>query len=754
MRLRLLPVVLVAVVAPLVLLAPVGPLAGLGADEDDILYYYPSRVQIARFMEAGEPPWLSPWNGLGRPFLADPQSAVFYPPTWLFAVLPPTIAYGLNLWLHYTLAVLGAFALFRAQRAAVLAAAFGGVVFALSGFMVAHRAHLTMICAAAWMPIVLLLLERAAQRGTPRSIAAAAGVIALQMFAGHVQIAALTALSSAVYLIGSEGRTLVVLRRWMLCWALAALLFSVQWMPTLAYLSLSTRADRGYAGFVENSWNPIAAAGLVLPMALGQRTPNFFDTPYWGPSHQVEQFAYAGILPLLLALAAWRLPVTRASPVARLRRMLVFSVLLALGLYGPICPLLYWVPGASVFRVPARALLPAGLALAGLAAHALTALRAPPDAANVQLRAVLQRWTARPFLLAGAALGVPLLMLALTALAAPENVERVGLHALRPTAPAVWVPALVVGLTIAAVWVCARSWGRPALWGVPLLIAMADLAVIGWTLDVPAGRTRAAEWLDADRHRPWTAKVEEGSGRLWVVTTRDFSRAALGNAWGTPGEYVAPRATASPNVNALDRIPALNDYGPLQPRPFVARFGFHPWGETDRARELLAEGEWMRAYNVGWLLLCDPSLPLPPGATVAWSAGGLRLVRTGRAAGELLGSDLRPPAGVSVESSRPHSLVARVEALEDAGAPPRRVIVSRMALPGWKATLDDVALPIGWFDECLMELAIPLDAHGTLTMSYSPPGLARGAALSLGGVALLLLLTRMRPRREPPATPR
>ena len=86
---RRLWVTLIFILAPGVLLAPVWLSGGLGAAEDDVLYYFPSRLYFHQTINDGHWPWLNPLTGVGRPFAADPQSAVWYPPTWLFALMHP-----------------------------------------------------------------------------------------------------------------------------------------------------------------------------------------------------------------------------------------------------------------------------------------------------------------------------------------------------------------------------------------------------------------------------------------------------------------------------------------------------------------------------------------------------------------------------------------------------------------------------------------------------------------------------------------
>ena len=321
-------IALAIILLPGVMLAPLWRFGGLGAGEDDLLYYFPSRSFFHDTIAVGQWPWINPWTGLDRPFAADPQSALWYPLTWLFAVLPPLPAYAASLWMHYSLAIWGMYRLLRSGRLGRGAALFGGLLFAFSGFMLAHRAHFSLQHAAAWAPWVFWRVQRFVQNGGRARLAAASLVIALQLYAGHVQIAAITALGSFVYLLAAGGASSTaisaglsgvrrVLARWVGVWLIAAGLFAVQFVPTFMWLRQCTRVERTYRDFVENSWYPWSAVGWVTPMLFGQRTPNFFNQPYWGPSHQCEQFAYTGIVPLILAAVAFRVGCAPTRSVGR-----------------------------------------------------------------------------------------------------------------------------------------------------------------------------------------------------------------------------------------------------------------------------------------------------------------------------------------------------------------------------------------------------------------------------------------------------
>jgi hypothetical protein len=723
---------IVVLLMPGLMLLPAWRLSGLGADEDDILYYLPSRTLLHEMAQRGEPPWLNPWTGLDRPYLADPQSAVFYPATWLFALLPPLRAYPLSLWLHYSLALAGMYRLMRGEGLNRPASLLAGVVFAFGGFLLAHRAHFAMQHAAAWTPWVFWTLGRYCAHTDPsrgsaaRRLGVAALACGLQVLAGHVQIAALTALGSLVWLAAREPRRAAAVTRWLMTWVCAAGLTAVQWLPTYAYVRECTRGDRTYVDFVENSWSPLSASTLLLPMLFGQRTPNFFGGPWWGPSHQSEQFAYVGVVPLALAVVA-----VRAGWRGRERTgwlaLLVSALLLALGGLGPICPLLYWLPGANLFRVPARGLLLVNLALAALAGGALHALAGRVSPQRARLRAAALQLGARPLAWAAVLVGLGGATAAVQLILLDGRARSDVLSWLRPWSPAVWVAAVFVLSGLALLHGVARRWKQPRLTALLLLHAVLDLGVIAWSIDVPRRVQRAEDLLSSPDRDAWLAEVRRATGRLWVIAPRaapsDF-----------PGEYHDPIGKGASNTNILAGVASLSDYGPLQPRRFAEAFPLKPWGETVDAEARLRDPSWRRVFDVAWVLLCGPDPPLPEGCqAVLTTPSGYRLVRNPDAAGPAF---LEDPVRGGVLRYEPRSgsdfmlRVALREPEEGRPAAAARVVVSRLALPGWRAETAGRTVPIEAGGDGLMRVTVADGQPVELRFRYFPPGLIAGATIS------------------------
>src|SRR5215831_18005730 len=167
------------------------PLVFLGralVDYDAFVYFYPQRVYLAQSLLAGRLPLWDPQLFLGAPFLANPQSAVLYPPSWLFVFGPVQSVYTAQLVLHAFLAAFFTYLLGRhAFGLLPLAAAVGGLAYAFGGFAVGQVGHLNQISAAAWLPAVLLAYHRFATTSQPRWIALGALALGLQLLAGHPQ---------------------------------------------------------------------------------------------------------------------------------------------------------------------------------------------------------------------------------------------------------------------------------------------------------------------------------------------------------------------------------------------------------------------------------------------------------------------------------------------------------------------------------------------------------------------------------------
>jgi hypothetical protein len=148
----------------------------------------------------GEAPRWNPWQGLGAPFLANAQTAVYHPVRWLQELLPPSRRFDAGVLIHFATAALGMWLLLRALALERLAAALGAVAFSCSGYLVffANMVHLGAEALLPWHVLGIELVWRG------RRVAGAllfGGSFALSHVAGFPESTALCALIALAWVV-------------------------------------------------------------------------------------------------------------------------------------------------------------------------------------------------------------------------------------------------------------------------------------------------------------------------------------------------------------------------------------------------------------------------------------------------------------------------------------------------------------------------------------------------------------------------
>jgi hypothetical protein len=310
-------------------------------------YFQPLRAFTADDLRALRLPLWNPYNASGEPWLANPQTGVFYPPAWLFVLLPFATAYVSYLLIHALLLGVGAY-LFFSRDASRPAALVGAVALMLSGPVLSLIDVQNNFTTFAWVPLVLWRAFRDREDPSPR---AAAVLLALAFLAGEPFFAACAAVLYA--LVVRRPRVIAV------AGVFAAGLSAIQLFPFLETLRGSDRMG----GF---------AAADILRDSMRWRDWLRIAVPPGGvlDPHLSQHFlpvVYAGIVVVILALA---------GALVRLRERrwhaLAFWFAVAAVASGP--PLLARLP-LTLFRYPAR-LVPFGiLAIAALAVAGWEAAR-------------------------------------------------------------------------------------------------------------------------------------------------------------------------------------------------------------------------------------------------------------------------------------------------------------------------------------------------------------------------------------------
>ncbi len=346
---------------------------------DTIMSFYPAHDLWRRSVLAGQLPLWNPHILGGLPFLADAEFSALYPSMILNLFLPLHRALAVDLALHVLLFGMLTYAFLREKRLSSGAAFVGAVTMAFSGFVAVRITQPSLLRSLAWMPLLLLVVERfvAGSRGW-RAAPYVGVILALQVLGGHLQTVLLSSLFAVTYGLwlsisfhrrvrGVSEPILSVTVVFILGALLALALAAVQVLPGVELVMHSDRAGGSGLRFAASFSLPLRQ----IPMLL---SPKLFGSPgdglYWGEWLYWEMVGYFGVAAIVLAVLGFWCSSRRDRVFWGL--MAFLGVALALGSPSPVYRLAYWfVPGVAYFRVPARFLLWYGWGVMVLAAYGI-----------------------------------------------------------------------------------------------------------------------------------------------------------------------------------------------------------------------------------------------------------------------------------------------------------------------------------------------------------------------------------------------
>jgi hypothetical protein len=343
----------------------------LYSDHSDLLALHlpAKRFLVHSWHETGELPRWCPYQFSGEPFLADIMAAAFYPPHFLFLLLPEErVGTALSFFVVFHVIAAGwcMYAYARDQGQDRLAALVSGVGYMLAGSWLQRLllgGHYLMI-GLAWLPLVLLLLERALRRRSLGWATAAGGAYGLLILGTAPQFTFYASLFVLLWTAGvlleqigwwgrsSDPRSWRALAGWIgygLWTALVGIgLAAVQLLPTLEAAGHSSRA---------------LGIGSEEVLAGGMRSILFLVGPALTAEPANLQWEDRGGLAFLWLFAA----VTAGwLGRGRLRSQASVAVLLVLFAVGG-AVLVQGLPGFRLFRQPTRMFAILGFPVAFLA---------------------------------------------------------------------------------------------------------------------------------------------------------------------------------------------------------------------------------------------------------------------------------------------------------------------------------------------------------------------------------------------------
>jgi uncharacterized membrane protein YfhO len=324
----------------------------------DIKEYYLWNILFVKkqFISGNIPLW-NPHYYSGHPFIANPQTFVFYPAILLFVFLPLNWALNIDVLVHLFIAALGIFYLVKLITKSKPAGIISSICFCLSSYVIdnIYAGAITMVHAAAFIPWIFYSLEKLLQSHNKKYLLLCALLFGLQILSGHPQYNFYIGLFLFIYFLIN----ILVLKKKFIqkIWSSYSLYFiiiailtfgiaAIQILPSIEFMNLCNRAENSY-DFATFMSLPIAnLITLIVP-----KPDTILVDVNW------EYSIYFGVFSIILVLIGLIQPQFYRYKLL-FGTILIISIIISFGNNTPLYKLLYYIiPGLSVFRIPSRALL-------------------------------------------------------------------------------------------------------------------------------------------------------------------------------------------------------------------------------------------------------------------------------------------------------------------------------------------------------------------------------------------------------------
>lgn len=506
------------------------------------------------------------WTDLlwaGFPAAADTTVQTWYPLSFLISLIPHS--WNAFVIAAYVLASCFSYGYVYTITNSRLAAYVGGIVFGMSGFMMGHLGHTSMIHTAVWMPLMLWALENLRQNFSTRWLVIGCFAVACSILAGHPQI--------TVYSIGLSI-AYILFFGWLLPHhklnyyktALTIIVFGValaaiQILPTAELMNLGLRSRLSFQDFIVYSLRPEHTIQLLFPYIFGG-VPEFEGVLQGeGYADLTEMGGYVGLLPLILSLIGFfKYPNKFLAGFWAV--VAVFSFLLTLGDTTPLAQLMFHTPAYNKFRIPARHFIEMTMAISVLAGLG-TAIVQKQIVSKKQLTLILIGATSTFFasLLCAFAFLKPLLQ-EWPELAPQGNLLFLNLASW--SKPAIVVPLLIFLLAITVILLWHKLRDSRYVKTLIVLVLILDLGSFGWFYEWRHVSPDVSALTPTDSAQRYEKLLEVNNQRLLPIqgglASSDEIPPNLSRLWGVPsasgyGPFILSRISQLMSMAAAGQIP-------------------------------------------------------------------------------------------------------------------------------------------------------------------------------------------------------
>src|SRR3989338_4141495 len=273
--------------------------------DDQIRIFYPERTFTNEMLANNTIPLWNPYIFAGTPFLANFQSAIFYPLNILYFFLPQIIAWSFLLFIQPIMALFFMYlflSLFRLKKPAIW---LGAISFGFSGFMLVWSQENAVVAQSAlWLPLVLFGIER--YLNTKKNLYYLVVIIALtcSLLAGFFQVTFYIFAFSffySIFRIKTLSLPLTYLIKIISIYVFSLCLSAIQLIPSIEAFLESPRST-------SSAWYLFEGYLLPITHLFNAFVPDIFGNPgaynFFGRGFYRETILYAGLIPFVFAIYA------------------------------------------------------------------------------------------------------------------------------------------------------------------------------------------------------------------------------------------------------------------------------------------------------------------------------------------------------------------------------------------------------------------------------------------------------------------
>ena len=306
--------------------------------------FYPYSVLYAKAIKHFHFNFFTDLIGCGYNLLAEGQTGFFYPLNLLlFFLLPVKMAYQFNTIIHFILGGLFSYIFIRNKGVSKYSGFIFSLVFMFGANVCGINYNTVVQKVWVWFPLGLYFTDKFFSTNKNRYIFLLFAVFILQVFAGFLQIAAYAIGFSLVYFLiklfqAKTNNTKKTFGFLFVGLCVFALISSLQILPVLRQVGTSTRAMQDSGFSLWGSMNPIAIFTLIFPK---------WDSVFGGN-------LYMGVGLLLFFLLFLHYYKKAPFDIKIYFYLAIFSLVLALGKFTPLLPVLIKLFHLNFIRKPSK----------------------------------------------------------------------------------------------------------------------------------------------------------------------------------------------------------------------------------------------------------------------------------------------------------------------------------------------------------------------------------------------------------------